>query len=203
MAARRVENLWESHKRQSIQDAVVRLMCREGVAAVTMERVAQEVGIAKGTVYLYYATKEQLLEAVKESSLEPLRAKCDTILTGPGTPEKRLRALPARYLSYFDEHRDLFRILLYDRSAPERNSRYRNRSSRYWHIAHTTAKVIREGIDAGTFRAVDEESVAAMFLDSTIALVNQRLAADEPVPVEDDAALVADIFIRGLKRSTR
>ena len=202
MAARKVtENLWEAHKRQSIQDAVVRLMCREGVGAVTMERVAQEVGIAKGTVYLYYETKEQLLEAVKESSLEPLREKVEAILTGAGTPEKRLRAFPVRYLSYFDEHRDLFRILLFDRQAPPRNARYK--SSRYRRLVEAAARVIEEGVKEGMFREVDTMSVAAMFLDSTIAIVNQRLASDSNAPVEDDAALVADIFIRGLKRSSR
>jgi len=202
MAARRInENLWEAHKRQSIQDAVVRVMCREGVSAVTMERVAQEVGIAKGTVYLYYETKEQLLEAVKESSLEPLRQKIEAILSGPGTPEKRLRTVPVRYLSYFDEHRDLFRILLFDRQAPAHNARYR--SSRYRRLVEAMAAVIAEGVGEGAFREVDAMSVAAMFLDSTIALVNQRLAADVPAPVEDDAALVADIFVRGLKRTSR
>src|SRR6185369_7595968 len=119
MAARKLtENLWEAHKRQSIQEAVIRLMCREGVAAVTMERVAQEVGIAKGTVYLYYETKEQLLEAVKETSLDPLRDKIESILTGPGTFEKRLRTVAVRYLSYFDEQRDLFSIFFFDRQAP-------------------------------------------------------------------------------------
>lgn len=202
MAARKVtENLWEAGKRQSIQEAVIRLMCREGAAAVTMERVAQEVGIAKGTVYLYYETKEQLLEAVKETSLDPLRDKIESILTGPGTFEKRLRTVPVRYLSYFDEHRDLFRIFLFDRQAPARNARYR--SSRYRHLVEATARVIDEGVKEGMFREVDTLSVAAMFLDSIIALVNQRLGSDSPAPVEDDASLVADIFIRGLKRSSR
>src|SRR6185295_14126856 len=135
------------------------------------ERVAQEVGIAKGTVYLYYETKEQLLEAVKESSLEPLREKIEAILTGAGTPEKRLRTVPVRYLSYFDEHRDLFRILLFDRQAPARNARYR--SSRYRRLVEATAAVVSEGVHDGTFREVDAISVAAMFLDSMIALVNQ------------------------------
>ena len=201
MARRVSENLWEAHKRQSIQDAVVRLMCREGISAVTMERVAQEVGIAKGTVYLYYETKEELLEAVKESSLEPLREKIEAILSGPGTPEKRLRTVPTRYLSYFDEHRDLFRILLFDRQAPARNARYR--STRYRRLVDATARVIAEGVEAGAFREIDTQSVGAMFLDSIIALVNQRLAAEKPAAVEDDAALVGDIFIRGLKRSAR
>ena len=202
MAARRVtENLWEAHKRQSIQDAVVRLMCREGVAAVTMERVAQEVGVAKGTVYLYYETKQQLLEAVKESSLEPLRQKVGEILRGSGTPEKKLKAIPVRYLTYFDEHRDLFRILLYDRQAPASGAR--DQSSRYRTLIGETARVISEGVKAGVFREVDTQNVAAMFLDSNIALVNQRLQSDTPAPVEDDAALVSDIFLRGLKRTSR
>src|SRR5467141_4035704 len=67
--------LWQSFKRQSIQEAVIRLMCREGLDSVTMERVAKEVGIAKGTVYLHYHDKKELLDAVKESSLSPLTAK--------------------------------------------------------------------------------------------------------------------------------
>jgi AcrR family transcriptional regulator len=199
MAARRLtENLWETHKRQSIQDAVVRLMCREGVAAVTMERVAQEVGIAKGTVYLHYETKQQLLEAVKESSLEPLRQKVEEILAGPGTPEKKLKAVPLRYLTYFDERRDLFRILLYDREAPARGGRYQ--SKRYHMLVDEVARVIGEGTKSGLFRDVDTHSVAEMFLDSNIALVNHRLLTDAPAPVEDDAELVADIFLRGLRR---
>ncbi|MGZ4777809.1 MAG: TetR/AcrR family transcriptional regulator [Thermoanaerobaculia bacterium] len=202
MAARKLtENLWEAHKRQSIQDAVVRLMCREGVAAVTMERVAHEVGIAKGTVYLYYETKQHLLEAVKESSLEPLRQKAEEILAGPGTPEKKLKAFPLRYLTYFDERRDLFRILLYDREAPARSVRYQ--SKRYHTLIEEIARVIGEGTRSGAFRKVDTRSVAAMFLDSNIALVNHRLLTDAPAPVEDAAALVSDIFLRGLKRAAR
>jgi AcrR family transcriptional regulator len=202
MAARKLTvNLWEAHKRQSIQDAVVRLMCREGVGAVTMERVAQEVGIAKGTVYLHYETKQHLLEAVKESSLEPLRQKIEEILAGAGTPEKKLKAVPLRYLTYFDERRDLFRILLYDREAPARGGRYQ--SKRYRMLVDEMARVIGEGTKSGVFREVDTHSVAAMFLDSNIALVNHRLLTETPAPVEDDAALVSDIFLRGLKRTAK
>ena len=45
MAARQVRSPWESYKRQSIQEAVIRLICREGLKSVTMERVAREVEV--------------------------------------------------------------------------------------------------------------------------------------------------------------
>src|SRR4051794_41465302 len=77
--ARKNPNLWQEFKRQSIQEAVIRLMCRDGLKSVTMERVAQEVGIAKGTVYLHYRDKQSLLDAVKESSLDPLSEKLSEV----------------------------------------------------------------------------------------------------------------------------
>src|SRR6185369_16655443 len=102
---------WQDLKRESIQQAVIRLMCREGLKSVTMERVAQEVGIAKGTVYLHYRDKQELLDEVKSSAVAPMMKAVEDILRGDGAPDVRLRAFALAYLKYFDEHRDLFRVL--------------------------------------------------------------------------------------------
>jgi AcrR family transcriptional regulator len=190
-------DLWNEFKRQSIQQAVIRLMCRDGLKSVTMERVAQETGIAKGTVYLHYRDKQELLDAVKESSLAPLTAKLHEILEGPASPERRLRAFVLRYLTYFDEKRDLFRILLYEREVT-RVMGERYQTDRYRNLIDGVERVIREGIRKRVFRSIDARHVAAMFLESTVALVNQRLLGDAPHAVEDDAELVTDIFLAGL-----
>jgi AcrR family transcriptional regulator len=190
-------DLWHEFKRQSIQQAVIRLMCRDGLKSVTMERVAQETGIAKGTVYLHYRDKQELLDAVKESSLAPLTEKLLEILEGAASPERKLRAFVLRYLTYFDEKRDLFRILLYEREVT-RVMGERYQTDRYRNLIDGTARVIRDGIRKRIFRAVDARHVAAMFIESAVALVNQRLLDEAPHPVEDDAELVTDIFLAGL-----
>ena len=191
--------LWQDYKRQSIQEAVIRLMCREGLKSVTMERVAQEVGIAKGTVYLHYRDKQELLEEVKESALAPITTKIDEIMRSDEPADRKLRAYSIRYLSYFDEHRDLFRILLYEREVTRvQGSRFQ--SDRYRHIVQEVARVIREGVKGGVFRDVDPHIAAAMFIESNLAVVNQRLLTETPAPVETDAALIADVFINGLRR---
>jgi len=206
MTARRAiaedPNLWQSFKRQSIQEAVIRLMCREGLRSVTMERVAQEVGIAKGTVYLHYRDKQELLDSVKETALEPLRTKVDEIFRGAASPERKLRAFALRYLTYFDERRDLFRILLYEREVVRvQGSRYQ--TDRYRHLVDEASRVIRDGIRDGSFRDVEPRLVAAMFVESVIAIVNQRLLTDRPASVEDDATLIGDVFLRGIASGRR
>lgn len=204
MSARRAapaeqnDSLWQSHKRQSIQEAVIRLMCREGLKSVTMERVAQEVGIAKGTVYLHYRDKQELLDAVKESSLAPLRERLDEILRTRGmTTERKLHSYATRYLTYFDERRDLFRILLYEREVTRvQNSRYQ--ADTYRHRIDEVARVFLEGIREGTLRDVDPRNLAAMFVEANVAIVNQRLLTEKPAAVEEDASLIVDTFLRGL-----
>ena len=200
MNARRLiseKSLWQSYKRQSIQEAVIRLMCREGLKSVTMERVAQEVGIAKGTVYLHYRDKQALLDAVKESSLDPMSDKLFEIFKSDMPADKKLQAYSMRYLTYFDDKRDLFRILLYEREIVRvQSSRYR--ANRYRRIVNETTRVIQQGIDEGVFRDVDAANVASMFVEANFAILNQRLLTESPAPVEKDAQLITEIFFRGL-----
>jgi AcrR family transcriptional regulator len=190
--------LWQNYKRQSIQQAVINVMCRDGLKNVTMERVAQEVGIAKGTVYLHYRDKQQLLDDVKESALAPMIAKLDEIFASDSVPERKLQAYCLRYLGYFDERRELFRILLYERETVRvQGSRYR--SDRYRHLVEEVAKIIDDGMKRGAFRRVDANLIASMFVESNFAMLNQRLLTEKPRPVEDDAETISDLFLRGLR----
>jgi TetR/AcrR family fatty acid metabolism transcriptional regulator len=190
---------WQDLKRESIQQAVIRLMCRDGLKSVTMDRVAQEVGIAKGTVYLHYHDKQELLDSVKDAALSPMIDEMDTILRGELPPDRKLQQYSLRYLTYFEEQRDLFRILLYEREENRVwGSRYQ--SDRYRRLAEAASRVIRDGIKKEIFRDVDAHAAAALFVESNMAMMNQRMISTHPNPVEEDAELVSGIFIRGLKR---
>ena len=194
----RKPRLWDAFKKQSIQEAVIQLMCRDGLASVTMERVAEEAGIAKGTVYLHYRDKQALLDSVKDASLSPLMVKLDEVFDSDLEPEAKLRAFAARYLAYFDERKDLFRILLYEREVRgPQGSRYR--ADRYRRMVEGTAQAVRDGIAAGAFRPLDAEGVGTMFVESNIGIMNHRLLQIDRAPVEADAELISDLFLAGLR----
>ncbi|SRR5581483_4729417 len=190
---------WQDLKRESIQQAVIRLMCREGLKSVTMERVAQEVGIAKGTVYLHYRDKQELLDAVKDAALTPMVEEMNEILNGDLPADRKLQQYSLRYLTYFEERRDLFRVLLYEREVTRVwGSRYQ--SDRYRSLADAAARAIRDGIRKEIFRDVDPHAAAALFVESNMAMMNQRMLNTHRNAVEHDADLVSSIFIRGLRK---
>ena len=60
-----------------------------------------------------------------------------------------------------------------------------------------------ENVALHAARALHWITGAAMFVESNLTIMNQRITNDSPRPVEDDAQLISDLFIRGLKRRAR
>ena len=188
---------WECFCRQGIQDAVVRLISREGTSALTMERVAAEAGVAKGTLYVYYKDKTQLLESVKDASMRPMREELFAILEGSLPPDEKLKLFISRHLGYLDANRDFYRVLLWDRQIAEAH-RKRHQTERYRAYMDRIARVLAEGMGIGLFRRLDPQKMAAMMVEADMAVISQRLWSEKPGPVEEDAELLFDILLHGI-----
>jgi AcrR family transcriptional regulator len=188
---------WRSQKKKGLLDAVVGVLAREGIEGLTMDNVALEAGVAKGTLYAYFNSKRNLLRAAIEASIAPLVEDLRAILTSNLPPDEKLRSMTHHHLSYFDENRSFFQILLYDRTAAqERLKRYR--SFRYHDLLEAVGGVIQNGIKQGLFRPIDPLKTAAMLIESNIAIINQRLLCENPEPVQEDSRLLTDTFLFGI-----
>lgn len=188
---------WGALCRRSIQDAVVRILSREGAEALTMDRVAAEAGLAKGTLYLHFKDKQQLLTAVKDEALRPLWEELFAILDGPLAPAAKLERFVVRHLGYFDERRDLFRVLLWDRQIAETTLR-RQQSLPFRGYVERVAKVFEEGARVGVFRPLDPQRLAAMLIEANIVTIGRRFVVAAPGPPEADARFVVDLFLNGV-----
>lgn len=82
MAPRRVD---KAARREEILAAAVRVFARKGFAASRIDDVAAEAGIGKGSVYLYFDSREALLDA----AFENMTAAAEDILRRPGPPPAR------------------------------------------------------------------------------------------------------------------
>lgn len=191
------KSTWRSQKKKGLLDAVIGVVDREGIEGLTMDNVALEAGVAKGTLYAYFKSKRDLLRAAIDISVAPLVEDLRAILTGDLPPDEKIRKMTYRHLSYFDENRSFLQILIYDRTAvQERLKRYR--SCRYRNLLETTGSVIEAGIKQGLFRPVDPVKTAAMLIESNIAIINQRLLSENPGPVEEDVQLLTSTFLFGI-----
>ena len=189
----------EAFTRQGILDAAIGLLTREGVQGLTMDRVAMEAGVAKGTLYVYFTNKEEILDAALDASFDPFIRGLSALLDDDHPPDRKLADFSLCHLRFFDENRDLIRVLFFDR---ERTHSEKNHyaDNRYQTSVKQVAAVLDEGVRQGLFSSLDLMKGAAMFIEANMGMVMQRIHDGISGDVEKDAKQITDLFMEGLRK---
>ncbi|MCE9627601.1 MAG: TetR/AcrR family transcriptional regulator [Candidatus Eisenbacteria bacterium] len=89
--------------RERLLDAADHLLATRGFRHMTVAAVAARANVGKGSVYLHFASKDELALGCLDRMAERVSARLQAIAEGPGTPQARVRAmLAARVLERFD-----------------------------------------------------------------------------------------------------
>ena len=87
---------------------------RHGLAGITVDGIARSAGVAKGTVYLYFKSKEEILGEILDEDVRRFRQDTVPIITGPDALEDHLRRYLVNSLNFFDLKRDFFEQVQFD-----------------------------------------------------------------------------------------
>jgi TetR/AcrR family fatty acid metabolism transcriptional regulator len=81
----------QGEKRNAILDAALQVFAKHGYAAARMSDIAAAAGVGKGTVYLYFASKEDLLMGVFEARVNKILAMIDEMVVSRVSPREGLQ----------------------------------------------------------------------------------------------------------------
>src|SRR5687768_18416522 len=87
------EEVVQEFRIQSIQEATMRVISRKGMAAATMQEIADEAGVAKGTIYLYFRDRDELVEKTFDNAMQTLTERIDEALDRDIPIEEKIRAV--------------------------------------------------------------------------------------------------------------
>src|SRR5215471_20161457 len=93
-------------RRGQILSAARSTFVRHGLAGTTVSRIAHGADVAKGTVYLYFRSKDEILRALLDDAVAELYRDTVPLLSEPGTVEEKLQRFLDGTLGFFDRHRD-------------------------------------------------------------------------------------------------
>lgn len=159
-----------------------------------MDDVAETAGVAKGTLYRFYRTKEDLLLATCLTSLDELAANLERLAGGSDDARTRLSRMVEYAVQYFRQHSDFLEVMQrewghasLDRKSPFAALRERSRS--------IYAKVIRDGQCAGEFREMDSETAAGILMGMNRSTIH---FGDPRLPPERAAETILAVFLDGI-----
>ena len=190
------EEVVEQFRCQAIQDAAMRVVSRKGYDHVTVQDIADEAGIAKGTVYLYFKSREDILEKTMKFSCEDFHERIRATLGDGGSFREILERVIRTQLEYFEERQEFFRLYL-AMAEPLGDRRLKKHAVYRTHIAQL-AEMIEAAVKRGEVRDEPAERMA-IAVNSTIRdIALQRLAEKTPRPLADDVVFVRDYICGGV-----
>lgn len=152
-----------NNKRERILAAALKLFANQTFQAVTMDRVAEAAGVAKGTLYLYFPSKEALYLGILSDGLESISRRYQSTMDSGRSVVERLRHAIDVSIQFYDERRDLLRLIA---TEEPRLAEARNRLIESWRERGFVffTSLIEEGISAGVFSRTDSRLATMLIL---------------------------------------
>jgi len=184
-----------------ILDAADRLLARYGYQKMTIDDLAREVGIGKGTVYLRFRSKEEIVLFRVDRVVRRLVEQLLAIAQSDASPDAKIRRmLLLRVMFRFDS------VQHYTESISEvlralRSGLLERHQKHFEQEARVFAQVLKEGQAAGVFHNIQGLRTARVLLVATNSLLPFSLSTRElgsRREVENNCKKVADLLVAGL-----
>ena len=190
-------------RRGAILQAARAVFARQGYADTVVEDIATQAGIGKGTLYLYFPSKEQIYLAALLEEARQLDADSRAAMSAAATWRDKLGAYLKVRLDYFGAHQDFLRIYMTEfRGMCMQGKPF---AAEFIHLVEAgeaqLAQMFAAAAARGEVRPIDPELAALTVSDITRVLMERQLRNwGRPVGV-DDATFAFDILCRSLAAS--
>lgn len=171
-------------RREEILAAAVRVFARNGYAAARMDEVAKEAGVAKGSVYLYFDSREELLAAAFEGLGNRSAQILQEATTGTGPAVERLAGMVRGIMHYLSRERDLSRVLLDLWSAGRGEDSPIDMAAVYDDYRAAITHLLEEAWEEGSALPVDPGSHASVIVGAIDGCILQSLLDRAVNPAE-------------------
>ena len=175
----------KEHRREEILDAAQRVFFEKGLYVATMEEIAEKAELSKGTLYLYYKSKEDLYLAVMMRGMEILREMFTKVATSGESAAKMMVALSDAYLSYFSNHREYFRMIHF-LQTPQFHKQVTDDmkascGALNQHVWDLVNGILQRGIDEGVLRKDLNPVEVGIILWSSATALMLRIDSEYPI----------------------
>ena len=187
-------------RRDQVIDVARRLFGERGTTEVSMDEIANEAGVARSTVYVYFANRDELLRACLKRMHNQLLEVLATVWEGGTDPATRLRTLTEAMFERLDESPAFFRLALVTQEAVSDGGGAVG--SELALIGLDIARLIQdlyvEGVTMGRFRPMDPGRATSLIGQQLYGAMSVRAGDPMPLPRAEAAAEVSEFVLRAL-----
>jgi len=181
-----------------IVEAALRVFARKGYYNSRVSDIAREAGVAAGTIYLYFRTKEEILVTLFREKMARFVATVRKSIARDADPTARLRRLVQLHFELLEENPALAEVVQVELRQGQKFFRGAAASEVSAYFA-LIGSVLEEGVAQGRFRSDLPVKVATKTLFGAMdQMATSWVLGKRAYRLVDTAPAVAEIFLRGV-----
>ncbi|MBI2528990.1 MAG: TetR/AcrR family transcriptional regulator [Candidatus Rokubacteria bacterium] len=185
-------------KPQQIIDAAIRVFARKGYYNSRVSDIAKEAGIAAGTIYLYFKTKDDILVTLFREKMAQFVATLRKSIADEHDAVAKLRRLIFLHFQLLEQHPELAEVVQVEQRQGQkffRGASAREISSYFALIG----SVLEEGVAEGRFRpGLPVKTATKALFGAMDQMATSWVLGARGYRLTDTAEALADIFLRGV-----
>ena len=181
-------------RRESILDAAEDLFLRQGYEGTSVHQVVQRVGIAQGTFYYHFPSKEAVLDALVERALHPFGEAAQTRATEDRPPWERVVEVLSQVLRIRSERGPLMAYIHREGNLKLHETFLRRVKERFGPLL---VSLLEEGMASGTLHVHSPEETASFLLVTAEYLFDSPHWLGDPTVYEAQLKVAASV-VEGL-----
>lgn len=183
-----------------IVDSARAVFARKGYMATTMEEIAGAAGLAKGTLYLYFKSKEEVYSAAIENDRWTLQQRTLERMAAADTLLEKIEAFVFTRFEYCEERREFFKIMFMEPGVPSGPQAVCIKRVRDWLIepVQQLMKSLKDAAARGEIESWPPEPFAWTIADLTVSALQRRLSSSPKTTPREDADFVIDFVTSAL-----
>lgn len=193
----RRKDLVASMMKDGIYEAAVHVLMEHGSDGLTMDRVAETAGVAKGSLYNYFQGKRDLVQFIHAKIVGPAKRFIVEMQESSEPAAQRLGAIVRMWLEHFSQNRGICELLFKDARMQEMLDEPKRAGQ--LEAIEDLKVIFEQGIAEGAFREIDPARAAELFLGAAIITIEHQAILGEERPIEESVSLLLDVFVKGLE----
>jgi TetR/AcrR family fatty acid metabolism transcriptional regulator len=191
-------------RREQIIETARRVIGERGTTEVSMDEIASQAGVARSTVYVYFANRDELLSACVQSMYDTIKDTVVEIFEDSAPPLDRLRAVIGGVLERIDESPAFFRLAMATQATTGAAGAAAVGGALMMiglDMMRLLDEIISTGIDDGLFRAELERDRAVSLIGQQIyGALSVRAGEPDPLPANQASDEICAFILHGLGR---
>lgn len=177
----------------------MRVFAKKGVQQSSVDAIVEDAGISKGLLYLYFKSKDALIEAVMKRLFAPDLKLAERLLRGEGPATERLLEYARLFAIDVERYRRLLPLFFEYYGLLGRSRKLRAITGDYYRQQEGLLKaLVQQGIDAGEFRARDAETAAFTLLALQEGLIMRWMMQPDTTDWAAQAVAAMEMLLRGM-----